>query len=162
VKNIKESCPEYYYFTQETGFINYDDLLNFYYHKLKNANRTGNGPLFKPTIHTDLIKSIEKQYLPSLYFVFSRKQCSEKAHELASNRNYLTPDQSAKVKGLFIEQFGDEDTWSPSTRRLFRVCRKGIGYHHAGLLPLQKSIVEDLFLSKMVSVLYCTKLSVSE
>jgi superfamily II RNA helicase len=89
--------------------------------------------------------------------VFSRKQCADKAHELASQRNYLTPDQSASVKEIFIEQFGEEDVWSASTRRLFRVCRKGIAYHHAGLLPLQKSVVEDLFLNKMILVLYCTE-----
>ncbi|NLI91339.1 MAG: DEAD/DEAH box helicase [Peptococcaceae bacterium] len=157
VEEHKRIVPlEYYYFTQETGFIDYDNLLRFYYQKLKSTDKS-NAPLFKPTTHTDLVKSIEKQYLPCLYFVFSRKQCSEKAHELASLRNYLTPEQSAKIKDLFISQFGDDDTWSPSTRRLFRVCRKGIGYHHAGLLPLQKSVVEDLFLSKMISVLYCTE-----
>lgn len=148
---------DYFYYTQETGFIDYDSLLNFYYQKLKNIDKTGNGPLFKPTTHTDLVKSIERQYLPCLYFVFSRKQCADKAHELASLRNYLTPEQSEKIKQLFIGQFGQEIDWSPSTRRLFRVCRKGIAYHHAGLLPLQKSLVEDLFLSKMISVLYCTE-----
>lgn len=148
---------EYYYYSQETGPIGYDALLDFYYEKLKTADRSSSDPLFKPTTHIDLVKSIEKQYLPALYFVFSRKQCADKAHELATLKNYLDPEQSTKVKNAFLEQFGDEDSWSPSTRRLFRVCRKGIAYHHAGLLPLQKSIVEDLFLSKTVSVLYCTE-----
>ncbi len=149
---------DYYYFSQETGFISYENLLDFYYRKLKTVDKAANNsPLFKPTIHTDLVKSIEKKYLPALYFVFSRKQCSDKAHELASLKNYLTPEQSAKVKNIFIEQFDAEDSWSSSTRKLFRVCRKGIAYHHAGLLPLQKTVVEDLFLSKFISVLYCTE-----
>ncbi len=148
---------EYYYYSQETGYIGYDALLNFYYDKLKTADRSSSEPLFKPTSHIDLVKSIETKYLPALYFVFSRKQCADKAHELATLKNYLSPDQSMKVKNTFLEQFGEEESWSPSTRRLFRVCRKGIAYHHAGLLPLQKSIVEDLFLSKTVSVLYCTE-----
>jgi len=148
---------EYYYFSQETGFVTYDSLMDYYYSKLKLKNRTDHSPLFKPTVHLDLIKSIETQYLPALYFVFSRKQCSDKAHELASLRNYLTPEQSAEVKESFLEQFGPEDNWSSSTRKLFRVCRKGIAYHHAGLLPLQKSLVEELFLRKYISVLYCTE-----
>jgi len=151
----------YYYFSRETGFVSYEDLLDFYYRKVQNAaklsDKGSNSPLFKPTIHIDLIKKIEKQYLPALYFVFSRKQCSDKAHELASQRNYLLPEQSAIVKDIFIEQFGSEEDWSSSTRRLFRVCRKGIAYHHAGLLPLQKSVVEDLFLKKYIYVLYCTE-----
>ena len=159
IEEHKRIVPlEYYYFSQETGLVNYDNLLRFYYQKLKNTNKTSsNSPLFEPTSHLDLVKSIEKKYLPSLYFVFSRKQCSDKAVELAYQRNYLKPEQSSKVKNIFIEQFGEEDIWSPSTRKLFRVCRKGIAYHHAGLLPLQKTVVEDLFLSRMISVLYCTE-----
>lgn len=158
IQEHKRIVPlEYYYFCQETGFIDYDNLIKFYYHKLKNTDKSSNSPLFKPTTHIDLVKSIENQYLPSLYFVFSRKQCSDKANELAYQRNYLAPEQKLKIKNVFIKHFGEENTWSPSTRRLFRVCRKGIAYHHAGLLPLQKSVVEDLFLDKMISVLYCTE-----
>lgn len=159
IEEHKRIVPlEYFYFTQETGFLGYDELLRFYYHKLKHVDKTSsNSPLFNPTTHLDLVKSIEKSYLPALYFVFSRKQCSDKALELAYKKNYLTPAESTKVNDIFLEQFGEEDTWSPSTRRLFRVCRKGIAYHHAGLLPLQKSVVEDLFLSRMISVLYCTE-----
>ncbi|MGI6449459.1 MAG: DEAD/DEAH box helicase [Desulfitobacteriia bacterium] len=150
---------DYFYFTQETGFIKYDDLLKYYYHKVKNVRKaaTVDAPLFQPTTHLDLVKSIEKNYLPALYFVFSRKQCADKALELALKNNYLTPEERFKVKEIFLEQFGEEELWSPSTRRLFRVCRKGIAYHHAGLLPLQKSVVEDLFLAKMIAVLYCTE-----
>ncbi|MGI5901379.1 MAG: DEAD/DEAH box helicase [Desulfitobacteriia bacterium] len=158
IEEPKRIVPlEYYYFTKETGFVSYEDLLDFYYRKLKSLNKTKQSPLFDPTTHLDLIKSIEGQYLPALYFVFSRKQCSDKAHELAALRNYLHPDQSEKVKNNFLEQFGSMETWSSSTRQLFRVCQKGIAYHHAGLLPLQKSLVEDLFLNKLISVLYCTE-----
>jgi len=148
---------DYYYFTQDTGYISYDDLIDFYHHQIKTVDRTNNAPLFKPTVHIDLIKSIETKYLPALYFVFSRRQCSDKAHELAGLKNYLSPEQKTIVKDVFVRHFGNEDDWSSSTRRLFRVCRKGIAYHHAGLLPIQKSIVEDLFLSKLVYVLYCTE-----
>lgn len=159
IEEHKRIVPlDYYYFSRETGLVNYDNLLKFYYQKLKNANKTPFGsPPFEPTSHLDLVKSIEKKYLPSLYFVFSRKQCFDKAFELAYIRNYLKPEQSSQVKNIFIEQFGEEDSWSPSTRKLFRICRKGIAYHHAGLLPLQKAVVEDLFLSRMISVLYCTE-----
>lgn len=159
IEEHKRIVPlEYYYFTQESGLLDYDNLLKFYYHRLKNKDKSSpDTPLFKPTSHLDLVRYVEKQYLPALYFVFSRKQCSDKAFELAFKRNYLTPEESAEVKDIFLSHFGEEDSWSPSTRRLFRVCRKGIAYHHAGLLPLQKSTVEDLFLSRKISVLYCTE-----
>ncbi|UWG98664.1 DEAD/DEAH box helicase [Dehalobacter sp. DCM] len=148
---------EYFYFCQDTGLISYDNLIKFYYQKLKSTDRADKSPLFSPTSHLDLIKTIQKEYLPCLYFVFSRKQCADKAHELANIKNFLTPEKSNQIKDLFITHFGTEMEWSSSTRKLFRVCRKGIAYHHAGLLPLQKSMVEDLFLAKMISVLYCTE-----
>ena len=34
---------------------------------------------------------------------------------------------------------------------------RGIGYHHAGLLPVVKDIVEDLFEQRLIKVLYCTE-----
>lgn len=148
---------EYYYFCKDTGLIAYEDLIKFYYQKLKTTDRVDRAPLFSPTFHLDLIKTIDNKYLPCLYFVFSRKQCADKAHELANIKNYLTPEKSNQVKDIFLENFGSEDDWSASTRKLFRVCRKGIAYHHAGLLPLQKSVVEDLFLARIISVLYCTE-----
>ncbi|MFA6809334.1 MAG: DEAD/DEAH box helicase, partial [Eubacteriales bacterium] len=148
---------DYHYFTSETGLINYTDLHNYYSNKIQQSGGENHSQIFKPTNHIDLIKSIEKEYLPALFFVFSRKQCAEKAHELAYFNNYLNPNQSNEVQKMFIDQFGKEDFWSPSTKKLFRVCRKGVAYHHAGLLPSQKTIVEDLFLNKYISILYCTE-----
>lgn len=158
IEEQKRIVPlDYYYFTKDTGAVTYEQLIDFYSSKIRSGANQDGVPLFKPTTHLDLIESIKFNYLPALYFVFSRKQCSEKAHELANTNNFLTPIKSGLVKDLFVEQFGTEDNWSSSTRKLFRVCRKGIAYHHAGLLPSQKSIVEDLFLQKYISVLYCTE-----
>lgn len=148
---------KYYYFSKETGFVDYNNLLQYYYRKIETSDNLDKKSLFKETNHLDLVINIEKLYLPSLFFVFSRKQCTDKAHELASLRNYLDPEQSAVVKETFIKQFGNEDSWSPSTKKLFRVCRRGIAYHHAGLLPAQKSVVEQLFLQKLIYILYCTE-----
>jgi ATP-dependent RNA helicase DOB1 len=148
----------YYYFTAETGFVDYNSLVKFYYQKIKQKDNNTHGlPLFKPVSHLDLVKNIENEFLPALYFVFSRKQCAEKAFELSYKRNYLTPEQKQIVENVFMENFGEESSWSASTHKLYKVCSKGIAYHHAGLLPLQKSVVEDLFLSRMISILYCTE-----
>lgn len=158
VEEQKRIVPlAYYYYTKDTGSVTYEQLIEFYTSKIRSGSNQDGISLFQPTSHLDLIENIKNGYLPALYFVFSRKQCAEKAHELANTNHFLTPLQSSKVKDFFLEQFGPEEGWSSSTRRLFRVCRKGIGYHHAGLLPAQKSIVEDLFLQKYIYVLYCTE-----
>lgn len=147
---------DYFYFSKDTGLVSYEQLWKFYHQKIK-AAQPGEGNLFAPTNHLDLIRMIQKKYLPSLYFVFSRRQCADKASELASIANYLRPEERKKVEDAFLEQFGPEEEWSASTRQLRRIAVKGIAFHHAGLLPSQKVIVEELFLNRLIHVLYCTE-----
>ncbi|HEX3015869.1 MAG TPA: DEAD/DEAH box helicase [Desulfobacteria bacterium] len=148
---------EYYYFTKETGPVDLERLWEYYRGlRTKNGLAEKNQPIESST-HLDLIKAIKSQYLPTLYFVFSRKQCALKARELALHHNFLRSADKRRVESLFLAQFGPEDTWSASTRLLRRLCTKGIAFHHAGLLPGQKSVVEDLFASRLIQVLYCTE-----
>ncbi|HEX3032631.1 MAG TPA: hypothetical protein VHS59_10380, partial [Bacillota bacterium] len=42
-------------------------------------------------------------------------------------------------------------------RKVARVLIRGIGYHHAGMLPIVKDVVEDLLASRLIKVLYCTE-----
>ncbi|MCB8817718.1 DEAD/DEAH box helicase [Desulfosporosinus shakirovi] len=146
---------EYYYFTKDTGLVDYDQLWRYYRRKLK--DRINDESPFGPTTHLDLIRTIQRSHLPALFFVFSRKQCAIKAMELANIANYLRPAERKTVEDKFIHLFGHEIDWSSSTRQLKRLCSKGIAYHHAGLLPSQKVIVEELFLERLIKVLYCTE-----
>ncbi|MDR1960893.1 MAG: helicase, partial [Gracilibacteraceae bacterium] len=148
----------YFYFTKESGFTDYRRLMALYRARRKEADPADSKTqLFASVTHFDLVAAIEKEYLPCLYFVFSRKGCGEKAHALSERRNFLRPEESADVCDMFRRQFGPESEWSVSTRALYRVCERGIGYHHAGLLPLQKSLVEDLFFARLIHVMYCTE-----
>ena len=146
---------EYFYYTKDTGLVDYDQLWRYYRRKLK--DRINDESPFGPTTHLDLIRTIQRNHLPALFFVFSRKQCALKAMELASIANYLRPNERKTVEEKFIHLFGPEIDWSSSTRQLKRLCSKGIAYHHAGLLPSQKVVVEELFLARLIKVLYCTE-----
>lgn len=146
---------EYFYYTKDTGLVDYDQLWRYYRRKLK--DRINDENPFGPTSHLDLIRTIQRDHLPALFFVFSRKQCALKAMELANIANYLRPSERRTVEEKFIQLFGSEVEWSSSTRQLRRLCSKGIAYHHAGLLPSQKVIVEELFLERLIKVLYCTE-----
>jgi len=146
---------EYFYYTKDTGLVDYDQLWRYYRRKLKDRSYDENP--FGPTTHLDLIRTIQRSHLPALFFVFSRKQCALKAMELASIANYLRPHERKIVEEKFIHIFGQEIDWSSSTRQLKRLCSKGIAYHHAGLLPSQKVVVEELFLERLIKVLYCTE-----
>lgn len=157
IEEHKRIVPlEYYYFTKDTGLVTYEKLWR-YYHQKRSEYHANEDTLFSLTTHLDLIRAIQKQYLPVLYFVFSRKQCVEKARELSGIANYLKPPQRHQVEEAFRAQFGPEEEWSSSTRLLKRLSVKGIAYHHAGLMPTQKVLVEELFQRRLIFVLYCTE-----
>jgi replicative superfamily II helicase len=41
--------------------------------------------------------------------------------------------------------------------RLVQLLRRGVGVHHAGLLPRYRRLVEDLFEKKLLAVAVCTE-----
>ena len=117
------------------------------------------GPRLPSTTHLDLVNYLShNNKLPCLYFVFSRRQCQEKAEELGRIVNFLTPAERDDVLEFFdrrIEGMGIEGM--PSVKDMRRAISRGIAYHHAGLLPVLKEIVEDLFERRLVQVLYATE-----
>jgi superfamily II RNA helicase len=156
IEESKRVVPlEYYYYTKDTGLVDYDQLWHYYRQKLKDRINEENP--FGQTTHLDLIRAIQREHLPALFFVFSRKQCAIKAMELSTIASYLNSPERQIVEKKFLTLFGPEIDWSSSTRQLKRLCSKGIAYHHAGLLPAQKVVVEELFLERLIKVLYCTE-----
>ena len=119
----------------------------------------GPRPGYRTTTHVDLVSFLtEQDKLPCLYFVFSRRQCEEKAEELAKSANYLTHSERHEVLSYFDERIDGMNIESmPSVKKMRRILSRGIAYHHAGLLPVLKEIVEDLFEQRIIQVLYATE-----
>jgi ATP-dependent RNA helicase HelY len=98
--------------------------------------------------------------LPAIYFLFSRNDCQSFAERLAIMRPQLI---SARQES-FIDQTIDAVLASmrPEDRELAQVqtvsslARKGIGFHHAGLLPILKQLVELLFSRGLMEVVFAT------
>jgi superfamily II RNA helicase len=111
------------------------------------------------TTHLDLLAYIQRhRQLPCLYFVFSRRQCEVKAAELAQRVSFVSPQVSREIEQRFDEAIARFDLSKLGMVRDLRRClARGIGFHHAGLLPVLKELVEVLFQEKLISVLYCTE-----
>ncbi len=111
------------------------------------------------TTHLDLLKFVaKKQQLPCLYFVFSRRMCEVKAQELSFTRSLLNEEESRRAEEVFdkmMAEFGVGNLKTVLQARSFLV--KGIGYHHSGLLPALKEIVETLFGMGLIKVMYATE-----
>jgi len=109
-----------------------------------------------PAYHLDLIKEIEDK-LPCIYFSFSRRNCDKYAHELARIKDFATPQQKVKIAEIIRDNLNPEVRQMQSYQKLRQVLDRGIAYHHAGLLPNLKDIVERLFEKGLISALYATE-----
>ena len=89
----------------------------------------------------DVIK-LDPEYFPILVFAFSRRAVEEYAIEHAARFSYQP--------GLSIDR-PDIDSG------LVRCLERGIGFHHAGLTPQEKLLVEELLVAGHLKVVYCTE-----
>ena len=99
---------------------------------------------------------VDQRLLPVLYFAFSRRDCEALAGENA-HRQLLGDEDSERVGALFDELAERYScTRTPALASLRRMACAGVGFHHAGMLPVHKEIVERLFTTGNVRMLFCT------
>ena len=88
--------------------------------------------------------------LPAIVFIFSRNGCDEAAMQVAQSRSVsLTPDEEAELERR-LDDFqlrappgcGLSKESSEKDKSRLALLRRGVGVHHAGLLPLHKGLVE--------------------
>jgi len=109
-----------------------------------------------PPNHLDIITEI-KDKIPALYFSFSRKKCEDFAIELSKKKDFSSNEESSEINALLRKEITDEIRNMESTKKLRRILPRGIAFHHSGMLPTLKNIVEDLFSKGLIKVLYTTE-----
>jgi len=106
--------------------------------------------------HIELIKEI-KDKLPCLFFSFSRQGCQRNAMELSKRNLFeVNPEISSFVRAKLANSNPDINKLE-STKVLRQTLPYGIGFHHAGILPILKELVEELFEKGLIKVLYTTE-----
>jgi len=124
--------------------------------------RKGKGRRFPtgPRPYVMLLDEIQnRQLLPALYFCFSRKECEIKA-ERSMRRRLLTRDERKEIEALFFdicERFELDPDTDPALAAILGRALSGVGYHHAGVLPIHKEVVERLFTSGLLKLLFTTE-----
>jgi len=99
--------------------------------------------------------------LPAIFFIFSRKGCDMAVQQCAMADLRLTTNEEAAE----ISQALDEVAYRIPSEDLdvleFWAWRdgmvRGFASHHAGLLPIFKEIVEDLFARNLIKVVFATE-----
>jgi replicative superfamily II helicase len=94
----------------------------------------------------------ETRYTPALVFCFNRNECWSVAEQLKGKR--LLADGQQK---LLMAEIDREDWSIGAGGKLKQFLMRGVGIHHAGLLPKYRRIIEKLFQKKLLSICVCTE-----
>ncbi len=90
----------------------------------------------------------DTRYTPGLVFCFNRSECWSVAEQLKGKR-LLADGQQKQL---------DQHDWSIGAGgKLKQILLRGVGVHHAGILPRYRRVVEELFQKKLLSICVCTE-----
>ena len=99
--------------------------------------------------------------LPAIVFIFSRAGCEAAVRQCAQGRVQLTDDEEQReIRRILDERLAAvriEDEEVLGIRSFRRNVLSGFGAHHAGMLPLLKNVVEDLFARGLLKVVFATE-----
>lgn len=109
--------------------------------------------LFLNELLVEMAKGSEaERKTPALVFVFNRDECWSVAEQL-KGLDLVSPEQKARL----IKACDQLDWPHGAGPKLKQMLRRGVGVHHAGLLPKYRRTVEDFFEQKLLSVALCTE-----
>ena len=105
---------------------------------------------------------VQNEMLPALCYVFSRKQLEKCAQEMTANllefdsKVPYTIDRECEQIIRKLPNY-QEYLHLPEYVNMVTLLRKGVGIHHAGLMPVLREMVELLFAKGYIKILFCTE-----
>ena len=111
---------------------------------------------------SDVVRLLgDENLLPAIFFIFSRKGCDQAVTQvLRGGVTLTTPEERNEILDFVDERCGrlepDDrdvvgfDSWLDGVMR-------GVAAHHAGLLPILKETIEELFRRKLLKVVFATE-----
>ena len=167
IMDAKETYNEKVYMDWVRSLENKKDDKKAYQKKVADARRAGfEGPVDGKVqsagfLHqmNETIKMLQREeLLPALFFVLSRKQCENYAKKVEGS--LLDTSDTAAVKHIIsfhLHRHMKELEKVPQYHQITDLLARGIAFHHSGLLPLLKEIVEVLFSKGYVKIMFCTE-----
>ena len=105
---------------------------------------------------------VEREMLPAICYVFSRKQLEVCAHEITANllefdsKIPYTIDRECEQIIRKLPNY-KEYLHLPEYLDMVALLRKGVAMHHSGLMPVLREIVEILFSKGYIKLLFATE-----
>ncbi len=95
---------------------------------------------------------------PAICFVFSRKNCEIYAKGIQDS--LITGKEGAEIENIFhfyTHPYRANLETLPQYYSLLDTLKKGIAYHHSGLVPILKEVIEIIFSKGFIKVLFATE-----
>ena len=147
--------PLQYHFCLAKGLFRLLDATNSKIDsKLKALTRGKKGKDQAPSIPEVVEQLLQREMLPAIYFIFSRRGCDKAIESLEDI--VLVSDSEAKKLRQRVDKFLAENPGSDRRGHLQPLLR-GVAAHHAGILPTWKAFVEELFQSGLIKVVFATE-----
>ncbi len=117
---------------------------------------------FDPYERRKIIDQLDKAgQLPCIYFIFSRNGCNQAAAEFLSHSSLILDKDDQKFISDFVESrvanLSPIDLDALDYEVFIAQLKMGIATHHAGMIPLFKEIVEELFQMGILKVVFATE-----
>lgn len=96
---------------------------------------------------------------PVLVFADTRRRAVQTANTLADTFDFRTFTKQKNREALLtkvVERLRRSENYSELTERLIRVIKRGVAFHHAGLGPEERALVEDAFRMEALAALVST------
>ena len=100
----------------------------------------------------------DKELMPALTFVFSRQACEKYADKVT--HQLLDSSDSALAERIFDFHLRNHKAnleTLPQYHHLRKQVARGIAFHHSGILPVLKEVIEILFAKGLVKLLFATE-----
>jgi superfamily II RNA helicase len=155
IKEHKRIVPlRYHLFSGRYGRVTLKLLEKKYVEDKKKRKKMMFG---KPSCRKIIDFVISQRGDPVLYFSFNRKSCEKNA--LVNSNLNLINDEEKKRLALLVDElvkcYGIADY--AKLEQMKHLWKTGIAYHHAGIIPAAKEIVERLFSTGLIKILFCTE-----
>ena len=116
----------------------------------------------RPPSRLAVIQALERaSLLPAIIFVFSRAGCEQAVTQaMTGGVDLTTEDEALRIREVVERRTADiprADLGVLGFHAWAHALERGVAAHHAGLLPVFKETVEELFSAGLVKVVYATE-----
>ncbi|BBY67496.1 DEAD/DEAH box helicase [Mycolicibacterium helvum] len=122
----------------------------------------GRSSLYRPPARPDVIASLDREgLLPAITFIFSRAGCDAAVKQCLRSPLRLTNDEDRKRIAEVIDRrcgdLADPDLAVLGYYEWREGLLRGLAAHHAGMLPVFRHTVEELFTAGLVKAVFATE-----